>query len=101
MGGGWAMSVAAAATTIATITALGQRGEGVAEIDGARVYVPFTLPGEEAEITAPGERGTLVSLLKPSPHRIAPFCPHFGLCGGCQLQHLDAETYAQFKRGLV
>jgi len=87
--------------TIATIGSLGQRGEGVAEINGRRVYVPFTLPGEEAEIAVVGERGTLVSLLTSSPHRIAPFCPHFGLCGGCQLQHLDPEGYAQFKRGLV
>lgn len=87
--------------TIANIIALGQRGEGVAEIDGRRVYVPFTLPGEEAEIIVEGERGALVSLLTPSPYRIKPFCPHFGLCGGCQLQHLDAESYAQFKRGLI
>ncbi|MEO8883261.1 MAG: RNA methyltransferase, partial [Devosia sp.] len=87
--------------TIATIGSLGQRGEGVAEIDGSRVYVPFTLPGETAEITVEGERGTLRSLLTQSPHRIAPFCPHFGLCGGCQLQHLDPESYTQFKRGLI
>ena len=87
--------------TTATITALGQRGEGVAEVDGARVYVPFTLPGETAEIAVEGDRGTLTSLLKPSPHRIEPFCPHFGRCGGCQLQHLDAQSYAHFKRGLL
>lgn len=85
----------------ATITSLGQRGEGLADIGGKRVYVPFTLPGETVEATVEGERGRLVAVTEPSPHRIAPFCPHFGICGGCQLQHLDPESYAAFKRGLV
>jgi 23S rRNA (uracil1939-C5)-methyltransferase len=83
------------------IQSLGQRGEGVAEIDGRRVYVPFALPGETAEIAVEGERGTLVSLLEPSASRAAPFCPHFGVCGGCQIQHLDGPSYGAFKRGLV
>lgn len=84
-----------------TISGLGQRGEGVAEIDGLRVYVPFTLPGEVVEIAAVGERGTLVSVLEPSPDRIEPFCPYFGICGGCALQHVAPAAYAAFKRGLV
>jgi 23S rRNA (uracil1939-C5)-methyltransferase len=83
------------------IQALGQRGEGIAEINGQRVYVPFTLPGEMAEIDVEGERGTLIELLAPSESRAEPFCPHFGICGGCQLQHLDPPSYAAFKRGLV
>ncbi|MDR3475628.1 MAG: RNA methyltransferase [Devosia sp.] len=87
--------------TNASILTLGQRGEGIAEIDGKRVFVPLTLPGETVDIVVEGERGTLEHVLAPSPHRIAPFCPHFGVCGGCQLQHLDAETYTAFKHGLV
>jgi 23S rRNA (uracil1939-C5)-methyltransferase len=83
------------------ITALGQRGEGIAELDGRRVFVPFTAPGDAAEISVTGERGTLVSLTTPSPDRVTPFCPHFGACGGCQLQHLAPGPYAAFKRGLV
>ncbi|HTJ58023.1 MAG TPA: TRAM domain-containing protein [Devosiaceae bacterium] len=88
-------------STTVRITSLGQRGEGIAEVEGRRVFVPLTLSGEEVEIAVAGERGTLLSLLAASPHRITPFCPHFGACGGCQLQHLDAETYAGFKRSLV
>ncbi|MDB5561005.1 MAG: RumA [Hyphomicrobiales bacterium] len=84
-----------------TIASLGQRGEGVAEIDNQRVYVPFSLPGETVEITVEGERGHLLSILEPSPHRIDPFCPHFGVCGGCQLQHLDRPSYDAFKIGLI
>jgi 23S rRNA (uracil1939-C5)-methyltransferase len=87
--------------TQALITALGRRGEGIAEIDGRRVFVPLALPGETVDITIDGERGSLLSVLAPSPDRIAPFCPHFGPCGGCQLQHMSAASYAAFKRGLV
>jgi 23S rRNA (uracil1939-C5)-methyltransferase len=84
-----------------TITSLGQRGEGVAEVNGRRVFVPFTLPGERVGVDTDGERGTLVELREPSADRIAPFCPYFGTCGGCALQHAGKQTYAGFKRGLV
>jgi len=83
------------------IQSLGQRGEGIAEINGQRVYVPFTLPGETVDIDVDGERGTLTTLLTPSASRAEPFCPHFGICGGCQIQHLDGPSYAAFKQGLV
>jgi len=83
------------------IISLGQRGEGIAEIGGQRVYVPFTLPGEAVEISVDGERGTLLSVLSPSPDRIDALCPYFGTCGGCALQHVAPPAYAEFKRGLV
>ncbi|MDB5507006.1 MAG: RumA [Devosia sp.] len=86
----------------AEISALGLRGEGVADLEGGlRVFVPFTLPGETVEITIAGDRGMLDELLAASPERIEPFCPHFGICGGCALQHLSGPAYAEFKRGLV
>ena len=80
---------------------LGARGEGVAEIDGRRVFVPLTLPGEIVRVGVAGDRGSLDTVLAASPHRVAAFCKHFGSCGGCTLQHLDAQSYAGFKRGLV
>ena len=67
------------------ITALGQHGDGVGEVAGAKVFVPFTLPGERVEAVLEGERGALLEVLAPSPERIEPFCPHFGSCGGCTL----------------
>lgn len=84
-----------------TITSLGRRGEGIAEIDGHRIFVPFTLPGEQVEIEVEGDRGTLREVLVPSPDRTTPFSPYFGACGGCTLQHLGADAYAAFKRSLV
>jgi 23S rRNA (uracil1939-C5)-methyltransferase len=88
-------------TIITTITALGHKGEGLAEVEGRRVFVPLALTGERVEIAVEGERGTLVSVLEPSPERGEPFCAHFGRCGGCQLQHLGREAYGAFKIGLV
>lgn len=84
-----------------TITSLGQRGEGVAEIDGTRVFVPFTLPGERIEIETDAERGHMLALLDKSADRIDPLCQYLGTCGGCGLQHAGPATYESFKRGLV
>lgn len=84
-----------------TIEYLGHKGEGVAQIEGERVFVPFALPGEDVLITREGERGTLVAVSKPSAARGEPFCPHYGACGGCQLQHLAPDAYRAFKISLV
>jgi 23S rRNA (uracil1939-C5)-methyltransferase len=88
-------------TITATISSLGHKGEGVADIDGRKVFVPFALPGETVEIDADGERGTLRGVIAAAANRIEPFCPHFGACGGCQLQHMDRPSYEAFKIGLV
>lgn len=88
-------------TTITTITSLGHKGEGVAEIDGHKIFVPFALPGERVELEIDGDRATLLGVIAPAANRVEPFCPHFGACGGCQLQHLDRPSYEAFKIGLI
>ncbi|SMQ85877.1 23S rRNA m(5)U-1939 methyltransferase [Devosia lucknowensis] len=88
-------------TITATIESLGQKGEGIVTLEGRKVFVPFALPGETGTLDVDGERGRMTSLSTVSPHRAEPFCPYFGSCGGCQLQHMDAASYAQFKTGLV
>jgi 23S rRNA (uracil1939-C5)-methyltransferase len=59
--------------------------------------VPYTAPGDLVRV----EDGRLVEIVEPGPHRVLPVCRHFGVCGGCALQHLDDETYRAFKRDLV
>jgi 23S rRNA (uracil1939-C5)-methyltransferase len=83
------------------ITNLGSDGDGIAELEGRPVYVPFTLPGEKVRAEIIGSRGVLTEVLAASPNRIPPVCPHFGRCGGCALQHLRGDTYLSFKRDLV
>jgi 23S rRNA (uracil1939-C5)-methyltransferase len=83
---------------------VGHRGDGVAIEGGQAIYVPYALAGETVEVTAvPGhpDRRRLLQVERASPERIAPFCPHFGLCGGCAIQHWDNEGYQAWKRDLV
>lgn len=83
------------------IQSIGQHGDGVAEIGGERVFVPFTLPGERVAVAMDGERGTLLRVIAASHERVDAPCLHFGSCGGCSLQHMSRESYAGFKRSLV
>ncbi|RAI42956.1 class I SAM-dependent RNA methyltransferase [Rhodoplanes roseus] len=87
-----------------TIGSLGRRGDGVADGPGETVYVPYALPGETVEVEAvPGhpDRRRLVRVDVASPDRIAPICPHFGVCGGCATQHVAPDLYRVWKRGLL
>lgn len=86
------------------ILRLGHRGDGIADTPGGAVYVPYTLPGETVDAeTLPGhpDRRHLLRVEAPSPERIAPICPHFGICGGCAIQHWTERRYRAWKRDLV
>jgi 23S rRNA (uracil1939-C5)-methyltransferase len=86
------------------ISRVGHRGDGIAEVAGEPVFVPYTLPGETVDVEAvPGhpDRAQLIRVETPSPDRIAPFCPHFGICGGCATQHWAEAPYRAWKRDLV
>ena len=80
------------------ITALGAQGDGISEADGRIAHIAYALPGEDAVPAAPGH---LPQISNPSPDRIAPFCPHFGRCGGCKMQHLAKAPYLAWKRNIV
>ena len=84
-----------------TIERLGQRGEGVARSDEGAVFVPYALAGETILAEVDGERGALVEVTKASPDRIAPFCPHYMVCGGCAVQSLATAAYGDWKSGLL
>lgn len=90
-----------------TIERLGAAGDGVARLpDGRVLYVPGALPGERVAVAVGGRRGEglagrLIDIPGPSPDRVRPPCPHFGVCGGCALQHLAPVAYAEWKRGLL
>ena len=87
-----------------TIDHLGNRGDGVALADMGPLYVPYALPGETVEVDDwPGhpDRRHLLRVEAPSLERVAPICPHFGVCGGCALQHCDAAPYRAWKRETV
>lgn len=89
------------------IARLGGQGDGIAESQEGQIFVPFTLPGDRVTAAVEKGRGTLISLVEPSPDRVTPPCPHFGPdsdeagCGGCTLQHVADEVYRAWKRDLV
>jgi 23S rRNA (uracil1939-C5)-methyltransferase len=86
------------------IDRIGHRGDGVAEGADGPIFVPATLPGETVEVEdVPGQpdRRQLLRVEKASPQRIAPTCPHFGVCGGCAMQHWQSSAYRAWKRDLV
>jgi tRNA/tmRNA/rRNA uracil-C5-methylase (TrmA/RlmC/RlmD family) len=77
-------------------------GEGVGRVDEFVVFVPFVLVGEmvEAEITEVKKkfaRAKLLRIVTPSPERVAPECPYFTQCGGCQYQHIDYAAQLRIK----
>ncbi|MGE3304879.1 MAG: class I SAM-dependent RNA methyltransferase [Rhizobiaceae bacterium] len=84
-----------------TIERLGAQGDGIAATAQGPVYVAFALPGERVSVERKASRATLVEVLEPSPDRVAPACRHFGVCGGCSLQHLIEPAYLDFKRERV
>lgn len=83
------------------ISEVGHAGDGIADTPSGRVFVPFTLAGETVTIERDDERGTLLSVLSPSPERTAPVCRHFGICGGCSLQHWQKAPYLAWKEAQV
>ena len=87
-----------------TIDHVGHRGDGVARASGGSVFVPYTLGGEivEAEpVAGHPDRARLIRIETPSPERVAPFCRHFGRCGGCAIQHWQTDAYRAWKRRIV
>ncbi len=74
---------------------LSHDGRGVARIGGKAVFVDGALPGERVRVRVLKRRrqfdeAVLEQILEPSAQRVAPRCAHFGVCGGCSLQHLDS-----------
>ena len=84
------------ATRTLTITALNERGDGVAD-DGT--IAPGALPGERAIVEMEAaKRARLREIRVPSPERAQPICAYFGICGGCAAQHMSARLYSEWKR---
>ena len=89
------------------IETIGARGDGIARWQGqGPLYVPYTLPGDRVRVRlgeprAQGQAARVVALLTPGEGRAFPACRHFGSCGGCALQHLDAAHYQAWKLELL
>jgi 23S rRNA (uracil1939-C5)-methyltransferase len=81
-------------------------GQGVGRASGMVVFCFGPLPGERARVRVATVKqryavADLIALLEESPARVLPFCPVFGECGGCQLQHLAYDAQLRWKRDVV
>lgn len=83
------------------------QGDGLGRLpDGRVIFVPATAPGDEAEVRVEEARkdfvrGTSVRIRTASPDRADPPCPYFGICGGCQWQHLAYPAQLDWKRRML
>jgi 23S rRNA (uracil1939-C5)-methyltransferase len=81
-------------------------GSFLARAEGKAIFVPFTLPGEQARIRITQSKSgystaEVAEILRGAPQRIAPHCPYFGACGGCNYQHTSYENQLAFKQAIL
>ncbi|MBS0556990.1 MAG: 23S rRNA (uracil(1939)-C(5))-methyltransferase RlmD [Proteobacteria bacterium] len=94
-------------TTFETdITDLSHDGRGVAHVNGKAVFVSGALAGERVRARFAGkhrhyDEAAVEEVLQPSPDRVAPRCAHFGVCGGCALQHLEPAAQIAAKQRVL
>ena len=87
----------------ATIDDMAHDGRGIAHVEGKTVFIHRALPGEEVlfrycRTRGKFDEGDVLEVIRPSPQRVEPRCAHFGICGGCSLQHLGAEDQIAVKQ---
>ena len=89
-----------------TIESVAAEGKALTHVDGMVVFVDFAVPGDIVDIQVYKKKknymeGFIKRIVKPSEHRLEPFCPHFGVCGGCRWQPLPYAMQLEAKRQQV
>ena len=89
-----------------TIESVAAEGKALTHVDGMVVFVDFAVPGDIVDIQVYKKKknymeGFIKRIVKPSEHRLEPFCQHFGVCGGCRWQPLPYEMQLEAKRQQV
>jgi 23S rRNA (uracil1939-C5)-methyltransferase len=90
------------------ITTMAHGGAAIGRHQGRTIFVPYAIPGERVLVRIVQDRGRfanakVISVVQAAPSRVSPRCPNFGpgLCGGCQLQHIDYPAQLDLKHGIV
>lgn len=88
------------------IESVAAEGKALARVDGTVLFVQFAVPGDVVDVKVTKKKknymeGYILRLVKPSEHRLEPFCEHFGVCGGCKWQPLPYEMQLQAKQQQV
>jgi 23S rRNA (uracil1939-C5)-methyltransferase len=88
------------------VESLDQEGRGVARIEGKVIFIEGALTGEEVSYSSYRKKSSfelaqVTQIYKSSPMRVQPKCKHFGVCGGCSMQHLDARAQVAVKQRIL
>src|SRR5690606_29285104 len=85
---------------------IAEEGKGVAKQDELVLFIESGVPGDVVDVELMRKKknfaeGRVTALKEASEYRVDPFCPHFGVCGGCKWQHMDYAAQLQFKQQYV
>lgn len=89
-----------------SIDSMSHEGRGIAHIDGKTIFISGALLGERVTFNYTSKKtnydeGHVVSVITPSSDRVPPRCVHFGVCGGCSLQHMSHEAQIAHKQKTI
>ncbi|MEA3638690.1 MAG: 23S rRNA (uracil(1939)-C(5))-methyltransferase RlmD [Lamprobacter sp.] len=90
----------------AVIESLAHDGRGIARVEGKTVFVHGALAGERVRLRLTRrlrrhDEAVVTEVLEPSAQRVEPRCAHFGVCGGCALQQMDAAAQIENKQAIL
>jgi 23S rRNA (uracil1939-C5)-methyltransferase len=89
-----------------TITGVAAEGKAIAKVDNLVIFVPYAVPGDVVDLQIRRKKHSyaeaeVLKFHSYSPDRAEPFCPHFGVCGGCKWQCLPYEAQLRYKQQQV
>ena len=81
-------------------------GDCIAHVNGKAVFIPYAVPGETLDIEIISsnrdyDKARIVNIIAPSPHRRIPACPHYGICGGCNMMHIDDAYQRELRKSVL
>ena len=85
---------------------IAEEGKGVGRHEELVLFIEKAIPGDVVDVELQRKKknfaeGKVTQIIQPSSYRIEPFCPHFGVCGGCKWQHMSYEAQLKFKQQYV
>jgi len=89
-----------------TLTTMSNGADAIGRHEGKAIFVPFAIPHETVRVEIVEDKPTfarakLIEVIAPSPDRVTPVCKHFGVCGGCQWQHISYKAQLKWKKQVV
>lgn len=81
-------------------------GNSIAKVNGKTLFVPFSMPGEKLSVRITESKRDydvceIVQILEASEHRVQPTCQYYGICGGCNMMHIDYEHQKELRKQML